>query len=193
MAIQTDKLAPKILVNEHDIEQKKTRVWKHPTTLIFGFSPIGRTCEMVVCNHANDITKEFGYPTTAPEKYFIDAGLKVIQNGATAVMTRLPYDNAQSHTVKYVDYKVETPISMRDIATIPAESKTRKKDDVAVTILKDMHGIDERMTQVQRISQVFNDAGEAIGRTTNEKLVETELDPQANLEENTFRIVDIRG
>ena len=40
-------------------------------------------------------------------------------------MTRLPYDNDQSHTVKYVDYVVEDPIAMRDIATVPMESKAR--------------------------------------------------------------------
>lgn len=34
-------------------------------------------------------------------------------------MTRLPYDNDQSHTVKYVDYRIEDPISMADIVTVP--------------------------------------------------------------------------
>ena len=96
MATRTDKLAPRILINENDIEQKKTRVWKHPTTLIFGFSPIGQTCEMVVCNNAQDITQEFGSPTTAPEKYFIDAGLKVIQNGSTAVIVPLSFGRFSS-------------------------------------------------------------------------------------------------
>ena len=108
-------------------------------------------------------------------------------------MTRLPYDNDQSHTVKYVDFKVEDAISMRDIVTVPMETKARKKDDRAVTILKEMHTLDKRMTQVQRISQVSDQYGDIIHSMTNEKLIEVELDPQDNLDQNTFRIVDIRG
>ena len=108
-------------------------------------------------------------------------------------MTRLPYDNDQSHTVKYVDYKVEDPISTMDIVTVPQETAMRKKDDKAVTVLKEMHHLDSKMTQVQRISQISNNLGEHIHKMTNEELVELEIDPQANLDANTFRIVDIRG
>lgn len=115
---------------------------------MFGFAPIGRTCEMVVCNNANDILTEFGSPESAPEKYFIDSALRLVQSGATALMTRLPYDNDQSHKVKYVDFKLEDAISMRDIYTIPMETKTRSKDDRAVTILKEMHSLDRKITQV---------------------------------------------
>lgn len=92
-------------------------------------------------------------------------------------MTRLPYDNDQSHTVKYVDYMLNDPISMKDIATVPLESKTRERDDIAVTMLKEMHDIDVLMTQVQRISQVSDDNGEYIHSMTNEELVELDLDP----------------
>ena len=146
MAIQTDKLAPRILITEHDLTSKVNKRFIHPITLIFGFAPLGRQLEMVVCNNAREILDEFGQPTSAPEKYFIDAGLRVVQSGATALMTRLPYDNEQSHMVKYVDFKLEDPISMRDIATVPSETNARKKDDTAVTILKEMHGIDRKMT-----------------------------------------------
>lgn len=193
MAISTDKLAPRIIVNEHDISQNLKRDRIQPITLIFGFAPIGKTCEMVECNYSYEITREFGTPSTAAEKYFIDAGRKVVEQGATVLMTRLPYDNDQSHTVKYVDYKLESPIAMANIATIPAESKMRKKDNEAVTILREMHGIDSKMTQLQRISQKRDEAGEMIHSMTNEELVELELDPQDNLDANTFRIVDIRG
>ena len=62
-----------------------------------------------------------------------------------------------------------------------------------MTILKELHGIDSRMTQLQRIVQVTNDVGENIHSMTNEELIELELDPQENLESGTFRIVDIRG
>jgi hypothetical protein len=133
---------------------------------------------MVVCNTTSEISQEFGFPISAPEKYFIDSATRLVQEGSTVLMTRLPYDNDQSHTVKYVDYRVEEPISMHDIATVPMETKTRKKDDIAVTILKEMHDIDYRMTQVQRISQVSDDTGVHIGKMTNEQLVELELDPQ---------------
>ena len=193
MAIQTDKLAPRILINENDIEGKARQRLNKPITLMFGFAPIGRTCEMVVCNNANDILTEFGSPESAPEKYFIDSALRLVQSGATALMTRLPYDNDQSHTVKYVDFKVEDAISMRDIATVPMETKTRKKDDRSVTVLKEMHNLDKHMTQVQRISQVTDKYGDMIHSMTNEELIELELDPQDNLDSNTFRIVDIRG
>ena len=50
MATSTDKLAPRIIINEHDLVPKEQKKLKHPITLMFGFSPIGRTCEMVVCN-----------------------------------------------------------------------------------------------------------------------------------------------
>ena len=193
MATQTDKLAPRILINEHDLTSNPTRRMNPPITLIFGFAPVGRVNEMVVCNNDLDIHREFGYPQSTPEKYFIDAGLRLVRQGATALMTRLPYDNEQSHMVKYVDYKVESPISMRDIATVPAETKTRQKDDTAVTILKEMHAIDPRMTQVQRVVQVKDNTGLHIGSMTCENLVELELDPQANLEKGTIRIVDIRS
>lgn len=109
-------------------------------------------------------------------------------------MTRLPYDNDQSHKVKYVDYKIEDPIAIKDIVTVPQETLMRKKDDKAVTALKEMHGIDNLMTQVQRISQVVDDKTQSrIHSMTNEELVELELDPKDNLEPNTFRIVDIVG
>jgi len=177
MATRTDKLAPRILVNENDIESKMQQRLNKPITLMFGFAPIGRTCEMVVCNSANDILTEFGSPESAPEKYFIDSALRLVQSGATALMTRLPYDNDQSHTVKYMDFKLEDAISMRDIATVPMETKARDNDDRAVTILKEMHSLDKRMTQVQRISQVTDNYGDAIHSMTNEALVELELDP----------------
>ena len=193
MATSTDKLAPRIIINENDITDKGKRPINPPVTLIFGFSPSGRTCEMVACNTSEEVLNEFGFPVSAPEKYFIDSALRLIEEGATVLMTRLPYDNDQSHTVKYVDYRLEDAISIADIATVPAETKTRNKDNIAVTILKEMHDIDRRMTQVQRISQISNNVGEHIGSMTNEELVELELDPQANLKENTFRIVDIRG
>ena len=193
MATQTDKLAPRIIINENDVPARSMRDVNPPVTLIFGFAPIGKTCEMVYCNNITEIRNEFGFPTTAPEKYFIDAGMRVVQQGATAIMTRLPYDNDQQHRVKYVDYQLEDPIAMNDLATVPAESKAREKDDAAVTVLKEMHELDHRMTQVQRVSQISDEFGTHIHSMSNEELVELELDPQANLEENTFRIVDIRG
>ena len=193
MATDTSKLAPRIIINERDLSQKLSKKRQQPITLIFGFSPIGKTCEMVECNETYDIYGEFGYPATAAEKYFIDAGLKVVENGATALMTRLPYDNAQSHTVKCIDYKVETPIALSDLATIPMETKIRKKDNNAVVVLKKMHGLDDRMNQVQRITMVEQPDGTHVKSITAEELVELELDPQENLEPNTFRIVDIRG
>lgn len=177
MATDTSKLAPRIIVNEHDIPGKESRIRNKPITLMFGFAPIGRTCEMVVCNSASDVTREFGSPSSAPEKYFIDSALRLVSSGATALMTRLPYDNEQSHTVKYVDFKLEDPISMRDIATVPMETKVREKDDRAVTVLKEMHALDSRMTQVQRISQVTDDLNDRIHVMTNDELVELELDP----------------
>jgi hypothetical protein len=146
MATQTDKLAPRIIINENDIPQKTKVKRKHPITLIFGFAPIGKTCEMVECNTPVEIENEFGVPSSTPEKYFIDAAERIVMNGSTVLMTRLPYDNPQSHTVKYIDFKVEKPISIRDIVTVPQESKMREKDNTSVTLLKELHEIDNRMT-----------------------------------------------
>ena len=193
MATSTDKLAPRILIDEHDISPDKVRRLNPPITLLFGFAPVGRTCEMVVCNNSFEIQQEFGFPVSAPEKYFIDSARRLVDSGATVLMTRLPYDNDQSHLVKYIDYKLEDPISTRDIVTVPQETSARQRDDVAVTMLKEMRELDQRMTQVQRISQVSDDVGELIHTMTNEELVELELDPQSNLKAGTFRIVDIRG
>jgi len=194
MATSTDKLAPRIIINENDISMARAKERKPPVTLIFGFAPKGRTCEMVECNTLAEITQEFGSPDSSPEKYFIDAGLRMVQSGATAIMTRLPYDNDQSHNVKYVDYKLEDAIALSDIYTVPMETKMRQKDNVAVSVLKEMHGIDPTMTQVQRISQVVDERDQTrIHSMANEKLVELELDPKANLDTNTFRIVDIVG
>ena len=161
--------------------------------MIFGFAPVGRTLEMVVCNTALDIINEFGSPESTPEKYFVNAGVRMVENGATVLMTRLPYDNDQQHKVKYVDYVVRDPISTYDMATVAQESKTRSKDSNAATILTEMHDIDPLMTQVQRIEQLCDDSGVFIHSMTNEELVELDLDPVSNLPENTFRIVDIRG
>lgn len=176
MATDTSKLAPRIIVNENEIFENADRQMNPPVTLLFGFAPIGRTLEMVTCNSIDEITQEFGFPTSAPEKYFIDSAMRLVQSGATVLMTRLPYDNAQSHTVKYVDYKVEEPIALKDITTVPQETQIRYKDNNVVTILKEMHDLDYRMSQVQRISQVSDDAGEHIKSMTNEELVELELD-----------------
>ena len=193
MATSTDKLAPRIIINEHDISDRRIKRKNAPVTLLFGFAPTGRLLEMVECNNVLDIQQEFGSPSSAPEKYFIDAATKLVENNTTVLMTRLPYDNDQSHKVKYVDYKVEDAISISDMVTVPQETKTRKKDNGSVTILKELHGIDSRITQVQRIVQVQDDYGSHIKSMTNEDLVELELDPQEHLENNTFRIVDIRG
>ena len=108
-------------------------------------------------------------------------------------MTRLPYDNPQSHSVKYIDYRIEKPISMYDIATVPMETITRERDDAAVTILKEMHRIDNSMNQLQRISPISDNTGKHVSRMSNESLIELELDPEANLDPGVFRIVDIRG
>ena len=193
MATDTSKLAPRIIINEHDITDRRIKRKNAPVTLLFGFAPTGRLLEMVECNNILDIQQEFGSPTSAPEKYFIDAAQKLVEHDTTVLMTRLPYDNDQSHKVKYVDYKLDEPIGISDIVTVPQETKTRKRDDGSVTILKELHGIDNRMTQVQRIVQVQDDYGSHIKSMTNEELVELELDPQEHLESNTFRIVDIRG
>ena len=193
MATSTDKLAPRIIINEHNISPDKVERMNPPITLIFGFAPVGRTCEMVVCNNVGEITQEFGSPVSAPEKYFIDSARRMVDNGATVLMTRLPYDNDQSHLVKYVDYKVEDPKSIRDIVTVPQETKTRQKDNIAVTMLKEMRDLGKRMTQVQRISQISDDVGEHIHTMANEELVELDLDAQSTLKKGTFRIVDIRG
>ena len=66
MATSTDKLAPRIIINEHAASSGVggERRWSKPTTLIFGFSPVGRTCEMVACHSEADIINEFGYPQT---------------------------------------------------------------------------------------------------------------------------------
>jgi hypothetical protein len=98
-------------------------------------------------------------------------------------MTRLPYDNPQSHTVKYIDYTIEEPISMYDIATVPMETITREKDDDAVTILKEMHNVDSSMNQLQRISAIQDNTGTHVFKMSNDALVELELDPEANLPE----------
>lgn len=197
MAILTDRLAPRIIINENDIPSPEQKERKSPVTLLFGFAPIGKTLEMVVCNNSYEITKEFGSPTSAPEKYFIDAATRLVDSGATTIMTRLPYDNDQCHNVKYVDFKLEEPIGMIDIASGPAEEKTREKDDIAVTILDEMNELDNSMGQLQRISQksyVDQNGDEyLIGTMSNEDLINLELDPQDNLDENTFRLVDIRG
>ena len=57
----------------------KTKKRVHPITLMFGFAPVGKTCEMVECNSEADIYGEFGFPVTAPEKYFIDSASRVVQ------------------------------------------------------------------------------------------------------------------
>ena len=106
MATSTDKLAPRILINENEISDTPGKRLNPPVTLVFGFAPIGRTLEMVACNTEGEIRMEFGTPVSAPEKYFIDAASRLVAAGGTALMTRLPYDNDQSHTVKYVDYKL---------------------------------------------------------------------------------------
>lgn len=108
-------------------------------------------------------------------------------------MTRLPYDNPQSHSVKYIDYRIEKPISMYDIATVPMETITRERDDAAVTILKEMHRVDNSLNQLQRISPISDNTGKHVFRMSNESLIELELDPEANLDPGIFRIVDIRG
>ena len=126
MAIDTSKLAPRIIINEHELPNPRNYAKTKPVTLIFGFAPLGKTLEMVVCNNAVDITNEFGYPSSAAEKYFIDAGMRVVNEGATALMTRLPYDNFAQHNVKYVDYHIEDPIAIKDISTGPKESMVRE-------------------------------------------------------------------
>ena len=138
----TVKSAPRIIVNEHEIFDKVKRIPKAPVTLVFGFSPIGRTNEMVVCNTVKEISDEFGFPTSSAEKWFVDAAMNVVRNGATALMTRLPYDNFQCHEVKYVDFTIEPSIGLKDLATGHMETKTREKDDIGVTILKEMRNLD---------------------------------------------------
>lgn len=193
--INTDRLAPRIVLNEDELNPTPSGKLVQPVVLSMGFSPIGRTNEMVVCNTVNEIYREFGYPTSAPEKWFVDAGVRVVQNGGTALMTRLPYDNFQCHSVRYVDYRLDDPIAWRDIATGPAETQTRLRDDSGVTVLKEMNAVDSRMNQFQRIVQKPTPQGDDvhIGSMTNEELQELELDEATVLESGTFRIVDVVG
>ena len=61
-------------------------------------------------------------------------------------MTRLPYDNFQCHNVKFVDYKIQEPLSIKDITTGPQESKARESDDIGVSVLKELRNIDVSIT-----------------------------------------------
>ena len=61
-------------------------------------------------------------------------------------MTRLPYDNFQCHNVKFVDYNVQEPLSIKDITTGPQESKARESDDIGVSVLKELRNIDSSIT-----------------------------------------------
>lgn len=193
MAILTDRLAPRIIINENDIPEPNKNIRNSPVTLIFGFAPIGRTMDMVVCNSTSDIYQEFGQPESLPEKYFIDSALRVVQSGATALMTRLPYDNSQCNKFKYVEYQVKDPISMHDLATGPMEDNMRDIDDNGVTILKQLNGIDKSMTQFQRIVQTEGNNGLLIKSMPTNELTNIELDPINNLKKNSFVLVDIRG
>lgn len=78
MALDTGRLAPKIIINENEIIDTSKPKPKPPVTLLFGFSPIGRTCELVRCDSVSDVYQEFGYPQSAPEKYFIDSAIRLI-------------------------------------------------------------------------------------------------------------------
>lgn len=55
MATATNKLAPRILINENDISDTLKKKLNSPITLMFGFAPMGRINEMVVCNTPTEV------------------------------------------------------------------------------------------------------------------------------------------
>ena len=146
--------APGIFTNEIDLSNYDgAPPTKSPVCLMFGFSPKGAVLEPKYMRTIPDVVAEYGLPENTLEKYFYNAAVRTILGGGTALMTRLPYDNAQANTIKYVRYSIEQPVHRDFIYEKGDESEAwfRQLDNEGVDVLNRMHDLDNHMNGFSRI------------------------------------------
>lgn len=181
--------APGVTVTETDVSNYDVRDRvKPPVTLIFGYSPKGAILDpKYIYTHAQMVS-EFGRPEDSLEKYFYNAGVRVLQGGGTPLMVRLPYDNDQANRVKYVRYAVDQPIHLKFIQEYgdKSEEKYREYDNDGVEVLNLMHELDSRLSGYSRISL----ASETIESMSVNEFDDVMLD-SSSLEDDSIYIFDI--
>lgn len=151
---QTATKAPGIFTNEIDLSQYDgPPPTPSPVCLMFGFAPKGDILEPKYMTTVADVEEEYGTPENSLERYFYNAAVRTIAGGGTALMTRLPYDNAQANTIKYVRYSIGDPIHRQFVYEKGEESEAwfRQLDNEGVDVLNKMHDLDSNMNGFSRI------------------------------------------
>ena len=182
--------APGIFTNEIDLSSyvggPPTRL---PVCLMFGFSPKGAILEPKYMRSISDIQTEYGAPETSLEKYFYNAGIRTVLGGGTALMVRLPYDNAQANTIKYVRYSIGNPIHRRFVYEKGERTEAwyRKLDNEGIDTLNKMHELDSNMNGYSRITL----ASKNIESMSLDKFEDVCLDAN-ELEDDSIYIFDVK-
>ena len=186
----TTSKAPGAYITEHDKSQYgMPRSYPSPVCLMFGYAPQGNVNTPMYMNRIEDIEMQFGIPETSLEKYFYNAAVNVVKAGGTALMNRLPYDNAQCNRIKYVRYAVEKPIHRQYIYADGAESEAayREIDDEGIDMLELMHGLDDHFNGYSRIRL----ASDTVESMSVEEYEDATLDNLV-LEQDSIYIFDIK-
>ena len=186
---ETRTKAPGISVTERDkSDYSGNGEYKSPVCLVFGFAPKGPFLEANYITSLSQLKSTFGRPEDSLEKYFYNAAVRVIKSGGTALMTRLPYDNAQANTVKYVRYSVEQPIHRQYVYADGdvSEEKYRAVDNDGIDVLNIMHELDDHLNGYSRIKC----ASESVESMSVDKFDEVMLD-SSDLHQDSIYIFDI--
>lgn len=182
--------APGVFTNEIDLSSYENRPpTRSPVCLMFGFAPKGAILESKYMRSVTEIQSEFGLPETSLEKYFYNAGVRTVLGGGTALMVRLPYDNAQANSIKYVRYAVGNPIHRKFVYEKgeQTESWYRKLDNEGIDTLNRMHELDSNMNGYSRITL----ASKTIESMPLDKFEDVCLDA-SELEDDSIYIFDVK-
>ena len=182
--------APGVKINETDLSNYEIEPRPEPPVcLIFGFSPRGDLLSPKYIRSMADQDETYGRPETSLEKYFYNAASRVLSGGGTPMMVRLPYDNEQCNTVKYVRYSVEPPIHMDYVYADgeKSEERYRRIDNDGVEVLKKMNEVDSYLRGFSRIKC----ASHTVESMSVQKFEEVSLD-STPLEDDSIYIFDVR-
>ena len=106
--------APGIEVHEFDCSYSAETITDIPAVFAMGFANKGTDCDPMYVYSLNDFVNTFGTPVNEAERFFYNAAKEVFSNGGLFVGAKLPYENEMLSTFKYVEYTVDSNISVID-------------------------------------------------------------------------------
>jgi len=109
MALRTIE-APGIQVNEIDrsqYDEYDNSLPNSPDCFILGFADKGEDYAIRKINSVETLNNVYGYPQNEAERYFYNGCTEILNQGASLLVAKLPYDNNANGKYTYVDYKID--------------------------------------------------------------------------------------